>query len=107
MMQGRLKVGGAGLGQVSWDSKYSQLNIVLSTWTPCQPDTVPGPSATSFPQMGSDHLFPMEVRIEVKSGGAREILVTLSPGALEKSSNKSRTKTPLAFSATVSLMEEV
>lgn len=85
MMQDRLEVGGAGLGQVSWDSKYSQLNIALSTWTPLRPDTVPGPSATSFPQMGSDLLFPTKVRTEDRSGGARETLVTMSPGPLEKS----------------------
>lgn len=80
MMQDRLEVGGAGLGQVTWDSKYRQLNIVLSTWTSCGPNVVPGPSAASPPQMGSDLLFPMEVRTETRSGGTRGTLVTVSPG---------------------------
>jgi hypothetical protein len=92
MMQDRLEVGGAGLGQVSWDSKYRQLNISLSTWTSCEPNAMPGPSAASPPQMGSDLLFTMEVRPETRSGGTRGTLVTVSPGALEKSSNKSRSK---------------
>lgn len=92
MMQDRLEVGGAGLGQVSWDSKYRQLNIALSTWASCGPNAVPGPSATSPPQMGSYLLFPMEVRTETRSGGTRETVVTVSPGALEKASNKSISK---------------
>lgn len=92
MMQDRLEVGGAGLGQVSWDSKYRQLNIALSTWTSCGPNAMPGPSAASPSQMGSDLLFPMEVRTETRSEGTRGTLVTVSPGASEKSLNKSRSK---------------
>lgn len=45
---GQAGSGRGWLGQVSWDSKYSQLNIALSTWTPCRPDAVPSPSATTF-----------------------------------------------------------